>query len=59
MEVNKKVHKDGTVQPREMKIAKCDTQPALNAHEVKLKVIPVDPRLIYISPPRADKINFY
>tara|TARA_B110000285_G_scaffold185249_1_gene210085 strand:+ start:941 stop:1123 length:183 start_codon:yes stop_codon:yes gene_type:complete len=22
-------------------------------------VIPVDPRQIYISPPRADKINFY
>lgn len=44
MEINKKVHKDGTVQPREMKIDKCNTQPDLKAADQKLKVIPLDPR---------------
>jgi hypothetical protein len=33
MEINKKVHNDGAVQPREKKIDKSNTQPELQAAE--------------------------
>jgi hypothetical protein len=44
MEKNKKVHNDGKTQPREKKIEKSDKQPALDAAEAKLKMMPQDPR---------------
>ena len=42
-----------------MKIQKVDKEAEINPADQKLKQLPKDQRMIYLSPPRAPKINFY